>query len=139
MGLRDDAPSCRLGRYRVIAGSIGPRVAMSDGVQLLIHEFIDLSPRSITCTVRCVSGSVRVGQFIRLIQEAAGVALGGRLTLAGIQLYVDVPLQELTEGLTAIVTADGPIDDRAVRTGVSTAEPGKLFSRGFLLTNDTAP
>ena len=106
---------------------------MADAVRLQIHEFYELSSRSLTCTVRCLAGPARVGASVQLILRDADRPLAERLTISDIQLYANVPVDFLDPGMTAIVTATGPIDDAAVRSGVAGTAPDELFLLGLLL------
>ncbi len=106
---------------------------MADAARLQIHQIFELSPRTLTCTVRCLSGLVRVGDPLRLTLGAADRPLAEALTISHIELAGNMPFEFIDLGRTALVTVTGPIDDEAVRAGVAGVAPDELFRLRFLL------
>jgi hypothetical protein len=105
---------------------------MADEAKLQIHQFFELTSRSLSCTVRCLSGVVRVGDSVRLVSRAADRPLAEGLTISYIEFAGDIPMEFIDLGRTALVTATGAIDDAAVRAEVAGTAPDELFRLGLL-------
>lgn len=85
---------------------------MAAAARLQISEFTHLSYGSLTCTVRCLAGVVRVGDRVRLASAAGPVA--GGLAVSQIWRHGDLPFIDL--GMTARVTVTAAaIDVAAIR------------------------
>jgi hypothetical protein len=106
---------------------------MADAAQLQIHQLFELSRRSLTCTVRCVSGLIRVGASMRLLLGAVDRPLAESLTVSSIRLAGNQPIDFIDTGRTALVTVTGLIDDAAVRAAVAGTAPDELFVLRFRL------
>lgn len=112
---------------------------MADVAKLQIHQFFELTPRSLSCTVRCLSGLVRLGDSVQLVSRAAGDRpLAEGLTISYIEFGGGgggIPMEFIDLGRSAFVTATatGTIDDAAIRAEVAGTAPNELFRLGLLL------
>jgi hypothetical protein len=104
--------------------------------QLQINELLELTSGSLTCTVRCLAGPARIGDPVLLTREAADTPIVAGLRISAIQLAANRPADSLDLGRTAIVTAAGPIDARAVRAAAAEGRrPGAYLGMGLLLAS----
>lgn len=114
---------------------------MADVAKLQIHQFFELTPRSLSCTVRCLSGLVRLGDSVQLVSRAAGDRpLAEGLTISYIEFGGGgggIPMEFIDLGrsafVTATATATATIDDAAIRAEVAGTAPNELFRLGLLL------
>lgn len=88
---------------------------MDDRPQLRLTEIVELTHRSLRCTVRCVAGTVWLGDTVELLLSAADRLVAEGLTVSAIELAGGVPMDFVDLGRTALVTATGPIDGAALR------------------------
>jgi hypothetical protein len=107
---------------------------MVDEAQLQIHEFTSLTPYALTCTVRCVAGTVHLGDTARLVSRSVDRPIAAGLTISAIEYYGKIPMDFVDLGRTALVTATGTIDDRATRAAAAGVAPAELFRVGLFLT-----
>lgn len=87
---------------------------MDDQPQLQLAEIVELRHRSLRCTVRCVAGTVRLGDTVEL-RPAAGRPVAEGLTVSAIELAGRVSTDFVDLGRTALVTVTGSIDGAALR------------------------
>ena len=99
-----------------------------------INELVHLTYTSLTCTVRCLAGTIRVGDPVRLVSPAAELPVVEGLTISKIEVYANMPVEFIDLGLTARVTATGAIDVAAVRASAAGAAPGELVRLELRLT-----
>jgi hypothetical protein len=102
--------------------------------QLQVNELLELTSGSLTCTVRCLAGPARIGDPVILTRDGADVPIVAGLRISAIQLAANRSVDSLDLGRTAIVTAAGPIDARAVRAAAAEGcRPGAYLGMGLLL------
>ncbi|MFI7542270.1 hypothetical protein [Actinoplanes sp. NPDC049599] len=99
---------------------------MAEEAQLQIHEFTHLSYGSLTCTVRCLGGVIRVGAPVRLLSPAADEPIAAGLVISGIWRHGDLSFIDL--GMTARVTVTGAVDVAAIRAAAA-GVPADEFHR----------
>lgn len=90
---------------------------MDDEPQLRLIEIFALTSESLVCTVRCVAGTVRLGETLEL-RTAAGQHIAEGLTISVIEYVGDVLMDFIDLGRTALVTVTGSIDEAALRAVV---------------------
>lgn len=88
---------------------------MDERPQLQLAEIVELTHRSLRCTVRCVAGTVFLGDAVELFLSAAGRLVAEGLTVSAIELAGRVQMDLVDLGRTALVTVTGPIDVAALR------------------------
>lgn len=98
---------------------------MADEAQLQIHEFTHLSYGSLTCTVRCLAGVIRVGESVQLVSPAANEPIVEGLAVSGIWRHGDLPF--IDGGMTARVTVTGAIDVAAIRAAAAGVPPDEVW------------
>lgn len=98
---------------------------MVDEAQLQIYELTHLSFGSLTCTVRCLAGVVRVGESVQLVSPAADGPIADGLAISGIWRHVDMPF--IDGGMTARITVTGAIDVAAIRAAAAGVAPAELY------------
>ncbi|GID28330.1 hypothetical protein [Paractinoplanes brasiliensis] len=108
---------------------------MADEARLQISEFTHLSYGSLTCTVRCLAGVVRVGDRVRLRSAASGSMAGG-LTVSQIWRYGDVPFIDLGMTARVTVTSAPAIEVAAIKRAAEGTPAGQWHRLGFQLVAD---
>jgi hypothetical protein len=82
-----------------------------------------------------MSGSVRIGEQVRLVRKNVHQAFSGTLTVSALTMLQTVQVELIDQGLTAAVTLNGSIDVRAVTDESSAVDRGDLYTVGLLLVD----
>ncbi|MFC6019947.1 hypothetical protein ACFP2T_27580 [Plantactinospora solaniradicis] len=98
---------------------------MADVPQLQLFEIVELTPGSLSGTVRCVAGTVRLGDRVELL-PAAGRPVAEGLTISAIEYAGGIPMEFVDLGRTALVTVTGLIDEAALRAMVAGNAPDQV-------------
>jgi hypothetical protein len=99
---------------------------MDNEPQLQLIEIRELTPGSLSCTVRCVAGTVRLGETVEL-RPAADRPVAEGLTITAIEYAGGVPMDFVDLGRTALITVTGPIDEAALRAVVAGDAPEQVI------------
>ncbi len=91
---------------------------MAEEPQLQLAEIVQLTFRSLSCTVRCVAGTVRLGDTVDLIPASADPPIAKGLTVSSIEYGGNIAMDFIDLGRTALVTVTGRIDVAALRARV---------------------
>src|SRR5688572_10540689 len=103
------------------------RPGLADEAELQIFDLIRVEFRSLTCTVRCLAGEMRVGDQVYLVSPDAYRPIVEALTVSGIELVAGIPATAVDLGRTALVTVTGTVDVAAVRAVASGVDPGEAW------------
>jgi hypothetical protein len=103
----------------------------SEEPQLQLYDIVNLQYGSLTCTVRCVAGTVRLGETVDLRPATQpDRPLNEGLTVSDIKYAGDIPMTFVDLGRTAEVKVTGKLDVAAIRAfGDVTAADLRLVVR----------
>ncbi|WP_250038379.1 hypothetical protein [Paractinoplanes maris] len=99
---------------------------MDEAPQLQLAEIVQVTYGSLTCMVRCVAGTVRLGETVELRSATIDLSIAAGLTVAVIEYYDGIFMDFVDLGRTALVTVTGPIDVSALRALAPKKSPEHL-------------